>query len=363
MQPIADYNAFFEGAKQAMADLQELNAQTADTRTRLSKLENAVTAEKKALSDSILNTVTKRRSEITRTYDEEMASADERLKQVRARREKAKTQGVKERITEETADIYAEIRDIRMKIRDEFKANGVPAFCDTGLFHAIFLPKGLMGLLTQVLIITICFFVIPWGIYLLIGKNQPYIFGLIYLVTVSAFWLLYTWVSRITVYKHYDVLKHAQALRQQIAENERRIREIKKNISADTSEEKYNLVSFDDEIAHIRQEQADITMKKQEALSTFDSVTKSIISDELTSNSQPRIDELTAQKNEASALLSQLEEARKAKALTLSNDYEVYLGKEFMDPERINALAEIINHGTATNISEAIEEYKNRMDA
>ena len=43
----------------------------------------------------------------------------------------------------------------------------------------------------------------------------------------------------------------------------------------------------------------------------------------------------------------------------MTNTYEAYLGREFLNAEKIDGLKSLIESGEASNISEAIELYKN----
>ena len=70
-----------------------------------------------------------RKEEITKSYDAELGKAQERLKKVKAKREKAKNQGVKERIEEDTRGLVRENKELADQMKTLFKANHVPGFC------------------------------------------------------------------------------------------------------------------------------------------------------------------------------------------------------------------------------------------
>ena len=46
----------------------------------------------------------------------------------------------------------------------------------------------------------------------------------------------------------------------------------------------------------------------------------------------------------------------------ITDHYEVYIGKEYMTPEKLAALADIVRSGAASNISDAISDYKSQGD-
>ena len=76
---------------------------------------------KKVVADTISRTVKARRDEIESGYDREIAKGQDRLKKARAKREKAKDKGVKERIAEETSQLRDHNRDLKIQLKTMFK--------------------------------------------------------------------------------------------------------------------------------------------------------------------------------------------------------------------------------------------------
>ena len=97
-QPMLDYAAFFADAKQAVGELEQLRAQEKQLEGRKKQLEAALKNKQKLMMDMVNQTVKSRKAEVTKSYDEELAKTQEQLKKVRAKREKAKNQGIKERV-------------------------------------------------------------------------------------------------------------------------------------------------------------------------------------------------------------------------------------------------------------------------
>ena len=87
MEPTQDLNLFLAGAKAALAEISQLNAETAKLREEKSKLEASVDSQKRKLEDTLDQTYNKRRSEIDKTYDGEIAKCNDKLKRARAKRE------------------------------------------------------------------------------------------------------------------------------------------------------------------------------------------------------------------------------------------------------------------------------------
>ena len=69
-------------------------------------MKKALDTEKKQMTDAVGSTVKKRRDDINSSYDAEINKAQDQLKKARAKREKAKNQGMKERIAEETSELH-----------------------------------------------------------------------------------------------------------------------------------------------------------------------------------------------------------------------------------------------------------------
>ena len=103
-------------------------------------------------------------------------------------------------------------------------------------------------------------------------------------------------------------------------------------------------------------------MKKKEAISNFDNSTRHIIADEILSAAKPKIDELDNRYNLVVDTRKKVSKELKDKNIYISENFEVYLGKEYLDEDKLNALAEIMDKAIVTNLSEAIEEYKNSME-
>lgn len=357
-----DLNVFLNNAKAALADYSQTSGQVSELRKQQETCEANLNALKKQRDDQIAQTYKKRRAEIDKTYDGEIDKCNERLRKAQNKREKAKDQGVKERIAEETADLRAQKKDLQSQIRAELKQGSVSGLYNNSLFYALYLPRSLGDVFTIVLTFAIVFFVIPFGVYRLFFNENTTALILIYILDVIVFGGLYVLISRGALMKHHDVLEDVRLKRDEIDNIDKRIKNITRNILNDKSEDQYDLAVFDDEIAHIKQDLADVTMKKNEALNTFENVTKNIITDEITSAAKSKIDEAQRALDNASQSFNETESLRKEKALALSNNYEVYLGRDFMNRAKIEKLQELANHGTATSISELIEEYNRAND-
>lgn len=359
-QPITDYNAFFAGAKQAVQELDELKQKEKMLLDLEKQLENSLKSKKKEVADTIAQTVKKRSDEIAKSYDVEIGKAQDRLKKVRSKREKAKTQGEKERIVEETQSLVRENSDLKAQMKTIFHANRVPKFCASNLYYALFFTKGFKELMTMFITLLLVFLALPVDIYFVIPERQTMYLVVIYVAVIIVFGGLYVKIGNSTKMKHMDALKEGRVIREKIKANKKQMKSIEKSIRKDKNDSVYNLQKFDDEIAQLEQDMAQAERKKKEALNTFNTVTKTIISDEIMGNHKAELDQIESDFAKTTADLKETQNAAMAKALYITDNFEIYAGKDFMTIERLSALEEIIQSGQAANISEAITTFKNK---
>ena len=116
-QAITDFKGFLSDAKQIALELADLEREEQQAKEEEERLLKALESEKKAVADNINLTVKRRREEINKSYDSEIAGAQDRLKKTRVRREKAKNQGIKERIKEETSERHLPNRELRVRMK------------------------------------------------------------------------------------------------------------------------------------------------------------------------------------------------------------------------------------------------------
>ncbi len=111
-QAITDVKTFLEDARQAVVELAEFEKQEETLAQEEKKRLRVLETERKAVADAVNSTVKKRRDEIEKSYDDELGKLQDKLKRTRTRREKAKNQGIKERIKEETQELHAHNREL-----------------------------------------------------------------------------------------------------------------------------------------------------------------------------------------------------------------------------------------------------------
>ncbi len=362
MAGIVDYRTFLQQARAEVQNLQALEARRdqalLDKRQSGRVLEN----EKKALEEDIRLTTKTRRDEAAAVYDKQIAEKEEKLRGVKSSRDDARGQGVKARIDAETAGLRAENQELKEQIRILFKKYYVPSFCNNWYYYAVYCPKRLWEYLALFLSAAAGLLLAPWILYKLLPVEGLIWKIVVYVVFDAAFVGLFGLVGGYIREDHITALSKGREIRDQIRANKKKIRAISRSIRRDKDETLYDLGRFDDLIAQIGQEITSLNGQKDEALNTFDVVTKNIIADEVTAAHQGKLAELNADCEQKARDLDGLEKAIREKNRLLDESYAPHLGREFLTEERLNSLMEIMENRHITSLGEALSEYRETHD-
>ena len=338
-QAITDYVKFLADARDAVYRLNNDQATAKQLKEQGERQEKELTAAKKAVTDSVNQTIKKRRSE--------------------TQREKAKNKGMKERIAEETSVLREHNRDLQVQMKTMFQKDKVPAFCRTTFYYSLYYARGLRERLIGFITFLICFLVLPCGIYFLLPDRKIWYLVLVYFADIIIFGGLYVTIGNRSRSRYHDALKQGREIRNLLNSNEKKIKVITHSIEKDGNEDIYDLEKYDDEIACAQQELSDIAAKKKDAISSFENVTKNIIADEIEGSHKAEIEEKEQKLKEVNNNLAELENSIRQQNIHITDTYGPYLGKEYLDTDKLMELSRIIQAGTASNITEAIEMDKN----
>lgn len=349
---------FLNEAREALDELSLLIDREGQLKQDEIRLEKALETEQKAVDDEVRQIVKLRRDEINASYDKEMDKAEERLKKMRGKRDKAKSEGVRKRIAKETAALEDENRDLRNQMKTLTKRNHAPWLCRTKLYYSLYFPRHLKEYGIFLLYVLICFLAVPCGAYLLIPERKPLYLAVIYLADVVVFGGIYIAVGNRTKLLHMETLREGRQILDQIYSNKRKINVITSTIRKDRSESLYDLEKYDDEISRLQHELDEVAAQKKDALNTFENVTKTILEDEIEHNHQNKMEQLEEEYQQVSAELKDAMQQVKTRQLFVTDHYGVHLGKEFLDPLKIAELCTIVQNGQAANVSEAIAVHK-----
>lgn len=356
---IQDNVAFLMEAKGALAELEAERAKSVRLQSEEKRLTRSLASEKKSVEDEIVSTVRKRKDEIALSYDREISKAQDKLKKARARREKAKNQGVKERIGNETAQLREENRQLKLQNSTAFRQNGIPGFCNTKFYYALYFTKGIKEILIFLLTFLVSFLALPCGIYLLIPKRAPWLLIVIYVAVILVLCGIYILVNNRTKVNHLEIMRDARKNRDMIEANKRKIRVIIKAIEKDKNESIYNLGKYDKEIAKIEAELSELAKRKQEALNVFENQTKEKLEQEIFENNRSKLETLAGQVKQVTAANQEIESSIQKKTIAFTDKYGHYIGQEFMNQDKLDKLIDILNQGLASSLTEAQQIYKN----
>lgn len=351
-QAITDYVKFLADARDAVYRLNNDQATAKQLKEQGERQEKELAAAKKAVTDSVNQTIKKRRSEIDTSYDKEIAKGQERLK-------KAKNKGMKERIAEETSELREHNRDLQIQMKTMFQKDKVPVFCRTTFYYSLYYARGLKERLIGFITFLICFLALPCGVYFLLPDRKIWYLVLVYFADIIIFGGLYVTIGNRSRSRYHDALKQGREIRNLLSSNEKKIKVIVHSIEKDGNEDIYDLEKYDDEIACAQQELSDIAAKKKDAISSFENVTRNIIADEIEGNHRAEIEEKEQKLQEVNDSLAQLESSIRQQNIHITDTFGPYLGKEYLNTDKLLGLSKLIQSGTASNITEAIEMDKN----
>ena len=199
-------------------------------------------------------------------------------------------------------------------------------------------------------------------IYKLIPNHRTIYLPFICFAVIILIGGLYILIGNLTKARHRDSLLRIRAMRDTIDNDFKRIKLITKEINNDSSEEKYDLGAFDAEIEEAKINVQSIKDKKTAAVSEFENSTKKIIADEITNNSREKLESLNNELEVTKQSLGSIASRRSEINLDISDKYESYLGRDFLQPSKIEALQKLISDKEAANLSEAIDLYQRRQN-
>jgi len=323
-------------------------------------LERSIESSEKVIKEEIESTLKTRREAVELGFNKEIENDQEKLKKIQSNRDKAKLKGVKERIAVETSSLREDNIGMKDEIKAAFKSNKIPEFCNTRLFLALFMTKGIKDILVCIVTFLITFLAVPSAIYYFVPNMQDWSLIVIYVVIAAIVFAIYKIISERVRFAHFEIIQGLIITRDRITENKRKISKIVRAIKKDKNEEMYGLDSFDEKINIIISDIEKFEAKKSLALEDFNNLVKPNIIEEIEGKDRDRIKALKVDLEKKSMLLTETEDKVKEQRIYITSNYEAYLGNEFITPDKLEALAEIINTGGAETIGKAMAVYKTK---
>lgn len=345
--------------------VEQLKKELAEYKNQEKNLKKAIVTEEKSIQDEIVQTIRKRKAEIEKAYDTQIEANKSKSRKMKVKRDKAKSERMDERVSEETADLAEENRQLQVEMRTLFKANRVPAFCRSGLFYSLFMTKRLHEVLILIVSCLLVYIVLPVAMYFLSdlvlykGIKEVTLFcALTVTYTVSLVNLIYIILLNNIKVKHFDTLKEGRIIKDKIAANKRQMRAIRNTISRDKDDSQYGLERFDDKLSELDDELKNISKEKQDAMTLFENETKQVLTDEVNDRRLAKVEKMKEDIEILEDNISVLEEDIKASTIAVANNYGAILGKDFCTPAKVADLISLMEDGTADTVSEAMAAYK-----
>lgn len=345
-------------AKEALLQLEASQIRKDELDLQEKKQAKALASEKKAVEDRVNSTIKKRHDELTRQYDSEISKVQDAIKKIKSKREKAKQQSMKERIASQLAPYIAENKEMKDKIKGLLKQHRIPVFCNTHFYYSMYFPRTMKELITAMLTFAVCFVAVPYGIFQLLKEPKTWMLILIYFGIALVFGGLYIVIGNATKDKYLAILQEIGQIRRQIAKNKKKMKSVQKGIKRERTEEHYDLSSFDTELAEKEQQKMELQTKKDEAVAHFLNTVKPAIIEEITAGTRDKIAKMEAEHAQTMTALQQKASQVKEDSFRLSRDYESHIGKEFMQKDKLDALAVILQSGQASTITDAEALYR-----
>ena len=331
---------------------QERNAELIKEEARLDKL---IATKEKDLSDEIETTLKKRKSELTATYESQLATLNARHKKTKSKKEKDKGFKVSERIADETAELREKNKALALEMKTKLKTGKTPWFCNTTLFYSFIMPRTPGEFVLFILGLLVVFLAIPFGIYLLFFAEEKgeLALAIIYVVMILLIGSIYLAINKVKE-KHLDTIREVRSIRKQYMGNKKSIRKIRIGIKKDSDESTYGLEQYDDELNEISAEIRRITEEEKNELNNFETTTAPQITAEIKSRYEEELTSLREKYKEVCTEQKNVEDKVKNQALMMSKQYESYLGKEMLTVQKLDKLIARITSGEAATIGEAL---------
>jgi hypothetical protein len=340
----------YEGNRDKLKELNQL----------VSNISRSMESLEKSVSDEVEDTVKKRRDDVSAGYDNAIAIDKDKIKQVQADRDKAKSKGIQERIAVETADLQKDNMQLHDELNQVFREEGIPRVCNGAPFMTLFFTKGIRQVLISILVYLVLYVLVPMLVVVFAKGLGTTVLAIMYCAWTGVGFLAYRLVNGLLVLPNAETLQGARVVRKKISDNTSKIKKIRRAIRKDTSEEMYGLESFDEKLGKLYGDVERIEGERSLALEEFDNSTKPDIVAEIEGRDREKLEKMKADLERNAASLAQLQDKVKQQKIYITSNYEAYLGNEFMSVQKLNALIDIMKTTNVKTIGQAIMVYNER---
>lgn len=343
----------------AITEAEELEREAlalSELKLKSENLSRSLSSAIKTRDKDIKNTVSSKRKEITREADLKIAKAKKELSAKKDQKIREKKKKVSEKIGVDTSYLRKENEELKRRFSSLFRENRIPAFCRSGIYYALFMPKGLKEYLIAALSFAFVFAVLPFVAIMLFPNMGLFLFAFLYLALIFVFGGAYVFIANSTRHKSPEVFKEGRAFMNQINENKRRMRGISKSIKKDPDETKYNLSEFDEKINQAEEALAAANEEKKKALDFFDDSTAPELTREITEKAQGEISSLEEKMRATDSELSSLTASHEERDKKFHENYTPVFGGENLSPLKLKRLKAILESEEGIGLEEALKK-------
>lgn len=368
-------NAFDKGIDylrevyQTLNDVEEIKVSQNKAKTEAKRFAKLVTQEEKNKKDEIATAIKQRTDKIGIAYDNEMDVVRQKIKKLDIKRQNHKAKQQDMRYDAETEGFRQEVALCEAEIKNVLKQHHISGICRTDLFYSLFMPKGIRDFLVILLWLLILLLVLPFCICL-IGKytflkeaaSLTVYYILIFVCCISIVFITYLLISNRTKVRYPGPLLHCRDEKTKIHAIKRQMRAVRNKIQKDKDESRYDLSSFDNRMQALQEELSQIGEQKKQALLEFDKTKRPIVEQEIAASHDVKIAEYEQGRKEAEDYQDSAESQLATLRLRIANEYEAYLGKEYMTIEKLDLLLAIMEEEGVATIGDAIAVYNGKME-
>ncbi|MDX1358412.1 MAG: hypothetical protein R3232_06250 [Clostridia bacterium] len=344
--------------KEAVAELGSLELRKKNVGAEIKLLDKEIKAGTSHMESEIDKAIRSRRSVIENKYKKQIDELVSKKNSILSKRNKTKKSAISERIKGETTGATKEMKRLKDERKALYRLHKIPVISRNRFFSALYMPKGFKDFLIILAVLVFVLFLIPCGIYFLWLSDKSYLFlALLYILSILIFGGLYLLLNKVKN-KNAEGLLKLRELRIAYNKNKREKKKIKKGILKDTDESRYGLSSYDEELRAVNTKLDSLNKEKNDALEYFESNTRPLITNEITMKLQPAVDRLSALIKKERDKLKATETEYNKLSLNLANNYEAYIGKEFMTVDKLAHLETIMREKNLSSIRDAIDYVK-----
>lgn len=317
--------------------------------TQLSSLKNTIEREKS-------ETLRKRKIDLQAGYDKQIRAAQSEINSAQNKRKKALDEAMTKRIGEATKTSRESAANDEKAFKAYVSAQKLPVLMRSKMYYSLFCP-GVIGY-----IVLLLFFLLVMIISILgIRANYPGggypLFGFTVLAVLDlAALIIYILIWTNTRVKYRDQIIQAKAILKSIKNHEKTINDMEKNIRKVGDDNSYGLEEFDRIISEKNAVKAGIEAQKAAALNQYENETKGKLEADIDANYKTRLDELSSKLMEAENTLNAARAQFNDQEALLTRDFVSFVGSENLTHENASRLLTLINDGTASSVTEAVNK-------